>query len=70
MMQFGPVGSPVHGGHGVARFDLAIGLAVLALTWVSYFKERNRLEISLWAAIGVTAICAVFIYSGISGLFR
>jgi hypothetical protein len=70
MIFYGPVRIAAPVGYGSAAFDLTIGVAVLALTWIGYFKEKDRLKISIWAAIGVTAICAVLIWSGVLRLLR
>jgi accessory gene regulator protein AgrB len=67
---FGPVGEAAHGGHSSPTFDLIVGFAVLALTWVSYLRKEERQKTSVWIAIGITAICAVFIYAGINELLR
>jgi hypothetical protein len=70
MTFFGPVGEAAHGGHSSPAFDLIVGFAVLALTWVSYFRREESPKVSVWAAIGVSAICAVFIGAGIWELLR
>jgi hypothetical protein len=67
-MQFGPVGEAAHGGHSSATFDLSVGLAVLALTWIGFWRKEERTKKNFWAAVGVTAICAVFICVGIREL--
>jgi hypothetical protein len=66
----GPVGSAAHGGQSNPVFDLVIGLGVLTLTWVGYLRKEERNMIGAWIAIGISAICAVFIYSGIEGLIH
>jgi hypothetical protein len=66
----GPVGAAAHGGHSNPVFDLIIGFGVLTLTWVGYLKKEERKMISTWIAIGISAICAVFIYSGIEELIH
>lgn len=70
MMYFGPVGEAARGGHSSPTFDLIVGLGVLALTWVGYFKKEERKKISTWIAVGISAICGVFIFSGIQELLR
>jgi len=67
-MHLGPVFNATHGGRSNPWFDLIVGFTVLALTWVGYGKQESR--VSIWIALGITAICAVFIYSGIAGLLR
>lgn len=69
-MWFGPVGEAARGGHTSPAFDLFVGVGVLALTWFGYLKKNERRKISVWMAIGISAICAVFIYSGIKELMR
>ena len=68
MVWLGPVSEAAHGGHSSAFFDLIVGFGVLTLTWVGYLKKEERQKISIWIAIGISAICAVFIYSGIKEL--
>lgn len=70
MNLFGPVGEAAHGGHSSPMFDLIVGFAVLALTWVSYLRKEERQKTSVWIAIAISAICAVFIYAGINELLR
>jgi hypothetical protein len=70
MVWLGPVSEAAHGGHSSPAFDLIVGFGVLTLTWVGYFKKEERRKISVWIAIGISAICAVFIYSGIKELIR
>jgi hypothetical protein len=65
---FGPVGDATRGGGSSAIFDLIVGIGVLTLTWVGYRKKQQREKVSIWIALGITAICAVFIYSGIKAL--
>jgi hypothetical protein len=62
---FGPVAQAVHGGHSSRAFDLGVGISVLALTWVGYSRRSTPKRINLWVAIAITAICGVFIYSGL-----
>ena len=69
-MYFGPVNEAAHGGHSSPAFDLTVGLAVLLLTWVGYVKKEERKKIGIWIAIGISAICGVFIYSGIRELLQ
>ena len=70
MTQYGLVGNAAHGGHTSPAFDLIVGFAVLALTWVGHFRKEERRKASVWAAIGVSAICAVFIGAGIWEMLR
>jgi hypothetical protein len=70
MILSGPVAEAAKGGHSSPTFDLCVGFALLTATWVSYGKQRLNGKASIWVAIGVTAICAVFIYSGLHNLLR
>ena len=70
MIFLGPVGEAVHGGGSSPAFDLIVGFGVLTLTWVGYLRKEERQKISIWIAIGISAICTAFIYSGINKLFR
>jgi hypothetical protein len=70
MIYFGPVAEAAHGGHSSPAFDLIVGLGVLALTWIGYLKKEERQKISIWIAIVISAICAVFIYLGIEEILR
>ncbi len=70
MIAFGPVGDAAKGGHSSPAFDLCVGFAVLALTWVGYGRQTPDRRVSFWAALGVSAICAVFIVSGLYALLR
>jgi len=70
MIIFGPVGEAAHGGHSSPSFDLIVGLGVLALTWIGYLRKEERQKISIWIAVGISAICTVFIYSGIHEMLR
>ncbi len=69
-MQFGPVGNAAHGGHSSPTFDLSVGFAVLALTWIGFWRKEERTAKAIWAAVGISAICAVFIYAGIRVLLE
>ena len=70
MMYFGPVAEAAHGGHSSPLFDLGVGLGVLTLTWVGYFKQSERSNKSVRAAVGISAICGVFLLFGIRELLR
>lgn len=70
MTFFGPVSEAARGGHTSPLFDFLVGFVVLALTWVGFFRKEERKKANIWAAIGVTAICGVFIAAGIRELLR
>jgi hypothetical protein len=70
MMHFGPVAQAANGGHGSPTFDLIVGFGVLALTWVGFFRKEERKKTIMWIAIGISAICGIFVYSGVTELIR
>ena len=70
MTYWGPVSEATHGWNSNPSFDLAVGLIVLAFTWIGFFKNDRGEKINFWIAIGISAICGVFIYSGVKGLAR
>jgi hypothetical protein len=70
MIWFGPVDEAVRDGHSSPAFDLIVGFGVLVLTWIGYLKKEERQKTSIWIAIGITSICAVFIYLGIKELMQ
>ena len=70
MIAFGPVAEAAEGGHSSPSFDLCVGFAVLALTWVGYSRQGPDRKISIWAAFGISTICAVFICAGLYALLR
>jgi hypothetical protein len=69
MIAFGPVAEAAQGGHNSPAFDLVAGFGLLALTWWGSWK-RPRRRAELWSAIGITAICGVFIYFGFVEILR
>jgi hypothetical protein len=70
MMAFGPVAEAAKGGHSSPIFDLCVGFAVLALTWIGYGRQGPDRKIGIWVSLGISAICAVFICSGLYALVR
>jgi hypothetical protein len=70
MIQYGPVGEAAHQGHNSPAFDLIVGFGILALIWLGSFRRKERRRTSIWIAIAISVICAVFIYSGIKGLLH
>jgi hypothetical protein len=71
MTIFGPVANAAHGGHSDPTFDLLVGFAVLALTWFGYLSRKDSpKKVSIWIALAISAICAVFIWSGIATLLK
>jgi hypothetical protein len=65
MMAFGPVAEAAMGGQSSPTFALSVGFAVLIATGVCYGSQRLNSKVS-----GVSAICLVFIYSGLHTLLR
>ncbi len=57
MTLLGPVDEAAHGGQSNASFDLIVGFAVIAFTWVGFFKKHERKKVNMWIAIAITAIC-------------
>ena len=70
MINLGPVSDAVHGGKASPWFSLAIGICVLVATWTKYFKHELRETIHIGIVIGISAICGVFIATGIWGLLH
>lgn len=70
MTYFGPVGEAARGGHSSPVFNLIVGFTVLLITWIGYARREPPRRPTLWACLGVSAICAVFIYAGVAGLTR
>jgi len=70
MIYFGPVGEAAHGGHSSPGFNLLVGFVVLAITWVGYVRKEPPKRPTLWACIGVSGICVIFIYAGLAALLR
>lgn len=70
MSIFGPVAEAANGGRSSPAFDLFVGFGVLALTWVGYSRRTASGKATLLTALGVSAICAVFIVSGFAALMR
>jgi hypothetical protein len=70
MILLGPVTQAAHGGQSSALFDLAVGFVVLGLTWVGFWRKQERTPQAVWIAIAISAICAIFIYSGLWTAFH
>ncbi|MGA3034919.1 MAG: hypothetical protein ABSD70_16665 [Terracidiphilus sp.] len=70
VIQYGLVGNAAHGGHSSSTFDLAVGLGVLVLTWMPRRAGEGHLRMNIWLRVGISAICAVFIFAGVSELLR
>ena len=69
-MIFGPVAEAAQGGHSSPAFDLLVGCGVLVISWFGIWNKEKRNKTSIGALIGITAICFVFIISGVLALIR
>jgi len=70
MLAFGPVAEAAHGGQSSPSFDLLVGLAVLVMTWVGFHRKKAQNPKVIWIAIGISLICAVFIFDGVRLMLR
>ncbi len=70
MISFGPVAEAAHGGKTSPTFDLFVGLVVLAFTWFGFWRKQEQTPLNIWIAVAISAICFVFIWSGIRLLLR
>ena len=70
MILFGPVAEASQGGQSSAIFDLTVGFAVLGLTWVGFWRKQERTSQAVLISIAISAICAIFIYSGFRSFFH
>ena len=68
MMIFGPVAEAARGGHSSPFFDLLVGSMFLVFTWAQYFRGDQSKGVNIWISIGISAICSVFIWSGLAAL--
>jgi uncharacterized membrane protein (DUF485 family) len=66
----GPVSNAAHGGSINPWFSIGVGSFVLATLWIRYFKTRKEAKVSLGILLGITAICLVFIVTGVWELVR
>jgi hypothetical protein len=66
----GPVSNAAHGGSINPWFSIGVGIVVLTTLWVRYFKNRKETKVSFGILLGITAICLVFIVTGVWELFR
>ncbi len=67
---FGPVAQAANGSHSNPFFDIPVGLFFLVLTWAEYTKNNQSKQVSIWIAVAISAICGIFIYSGVAELIR
>jgi uncharacterized membrane protein (DUF485 family) len=66
----GPVSNAAHGGSINPWFSIAVGTFVLATLWIRYLTTRKETKVPLGILLGITAICLVFIVTGIWELLR
>ena len=66
----GPVSNAAHGGSIHPWLSIGVGGLVMATLWIRYFKIPKKSEVSTGALLGITAICLVFIATGVWELFR
>ena len=69
-MIFGPVAEAAHGNHNSPVFDFLVGGGVLVLSWFGFWNKETRNKVNIWMLIGISAICLVFIISGVLTLIR
>jgi hypothetical protein len=66
----GPVSNAAHGGSISPWFSIGVGTLVLASLWIRYCKTTKESKIPLGTLLGITAICLLFIVTGVWELFR
>ena len=66
----GPVSNATHGGSVNPWFSIGVGSIVLGTLWVRYFRTRKEIKTPLGVLLGISAICLVFIVTGVCELFR
>ena len=60
MTNFGPVSDAAHGGYQSPTMNVMACLAILAITWVGYFKNKEKQrKASIWIAICISMICVI-----------
>jgi hypothetical protein len=69
-MIFGPVAEAAHGNHSSPVFDFLVGGGVLFFSWFGFWNKEKRNKVNIWILIGISAICLVFITSGVLTLIR
>ncbi len=65
MMIFGPVSNAAHGEKINPWFAIAVGGAVLVMAWTKYLKGELRQGTHLGILLGISAICTLFIATGL-----
>jgi hypothetical protein len=70
LMSLGPVFNATHGGQANPWFLILVGGSVLFVTWRKYLKGELRQGTHLGILLGISAICAAFIVTGVWRLLR
>lgn len=70
MTILGPVYDAAHGGSGNPWFPIGIASVVLVVAWIEFFRRRTKTKGPIIALLGISAICAVLIVSGILQLLK
>jgi len=65
MMFFGPVSNAARGGKVDPWFAIAVGGAVLVTAWTKYLKRELKQDTHLGILLGISAICSIFIVTGV-----
>jgi len=65
MIIFGPGSEAAHGGQINPWFAISVGGAVLIATWTKYLKGELRQGTHLGILLGISAICTLFIATGL-----
>jgi hypothetical protein len=65
MIILGPAYNANHGGHVNGWYLILVGGAVLLMTWRKYFKGELRRGTHIGILVGISAVCALFIITGV-----
>ena len=66
----GPVSNAANGGKISPWFAIVVGGAVLITAWTKYLKGEVREDAHLGILVGISAICTLFIVTGLWGLLH
>jgi hypothetical protein len=70
MTIFGPVANAAHGGKINPWFSILIGVFVLIGVWPKYLRRELRKDNHIGVLLGISAICGVFVVTGLWELFH
>jgi hypothetical protein len=70
IMLQGPVSNAARGGSINPWFSIGVGVFVLVTLWIKYLRTQKETKAPLGILFGITAICLVFIVTGVWELFR